>query len=259
MAIKNLTLKIQGQGHGWGQSSKSHCESNILSTHIPLVPCQSALSFQINSIFKIWPWKSSGQGHSSRSQSRYKTLSTHIPFVPCRSALPFLRYRYFKIWPKKFMVKVMGEVKVQSHNMGPKFSPLTTLSFHVNWASHSRVMTFSKFDLENPGSRSWVRSKFKVTMWVQHPIDSHPFHSMSIGLPIPEMQHFQNLTLKIQGQGQMTMILQNYRSRQFHRTSNGINPSSGFKEMGSAKSGPSAAWFEKFLAHGHALMGQKGK
>ena len=57
----------------------------------------------------------------------------------------------------------------------------------------------------------------------------------------------------------MTMTLHNYRSRQFHRTSNGINPSSGFRNMGSAKSGPSAAWFDKFLAHGQAHMGQMGK
>ena len=33
---------------------KSQCESNILSTHIPLVLCQSALPFLRYSIFKIW-------------------------------------------------------------------------------------------------------------------------------------------------------------------------------------------------------------
>ena len=54
----NLTLIIKGQGHGWGHSSKSQCGSNILSIHIPFVPCQSALPFQRYSIFKIWPWKS---------------------------------------------------------------------------------------------------------------------------------------------------------------------------------------------------------
>ena len=79
---------------------------------------------------------------------------------------------------------------------------------------------------------------------------------MSIGPSIPEIQHFQNFTLKIQGQGQMTMMLHNYRSRQFHRTQNGINPSSGFRDMGSAKSDPSAASFDKFLAQGQAHMGQ---
>ena len=82
---------------------------------------------------------------------------------------------------------------------------------------------FKKFDLENQGSSLWVRSQFKVTMWVQHSIDSHPFRSLSIGPPIPEIQHFQNMTLKIHGQGQMTMMLQNSKSRHFHRTSNGIN------------------------------------
>ena len=29
--------------------------------------------------------------------------------------------------------------------------------------------------------------------------------------------------------------------------------------MGSANSGPSAAWFDKFLAYGQAHMGQMGK
>ena len=50
---------------------------------------------------------------------------------------------------------------------------------------------FLKFDLEN---RKRPRSKLKV-------IDSHPFCSMSIDPSIPEIQLFQNLTLKIQGQG----------------------------------------------------------
>ena len=54
----------------------------------------------------------------------------------------------------------------------------------------------------------------------------------------------------------MTMMLHNHRSRQSHTTLNGINPSSGFRDMDSAKSGPSAAWFDKFLAHGQAHMGQ---
>ena len=43
--IQNLTLKIKGQGNGWGHSSNSQCGSNLLSTHIPFVPCQLALQF----------------------------------------------------------------------------------------------------------------------------------------------------------------------------------------------------------------------
>ena len=101
-----ISLKIQGQGHGCGQSWKSQHGSNILSTHIPLVPCQSAISF--------------------------------------------LRYHFFKIWPWKSKAKVMGEVNIESHNMGPTFYRLTSLSFHVRRPFHSWDTKFSKFYLGNP-------------------------------------------------------------------------------------------------------------
>ena len=215
--FKKLTLKIQGQGHGWGQSSKSQCESNILLTHIPIIPCQSGIPLLSYDFSKIWPSKSRvkvmgevtvqshnvgvtfypltslsfhvnrpshswdtafqnltlkikgqghGWGHSLKSQCGSNILSTHIPFIPCQSGIPLLGYDFFKIWPWKSRVKVMGEVTVQSHNVGLTSYRLTSLSFHVNLASHCWVTTFSKFDLENQGSRSWVRSQFKVTMWV---------------------------------------------------------------------------------------------
>ena len=155
--FQNFTLKIQGQGHEWGGHWKSQSGCNI--------------------------------------------LSTHIPFVPCQSALPFLRYSIFKIWPWKSKVKAMVEVKVPSHKVGVTSYRLTSLSFHVNRPSHSWDTAFSKFDLENPRPRSWVRWTLKVTTWVQYSINSHPFNSMSIGHPIPEIWLFPNLTLKIQGQG----------------------------------------------------------
>ena len=95
----------------------------------------------------------------------------------------------------------MGEGNVKSHKVGATSYRLTCHSFHVNQPFHSWDTAFSKFDLENPRSRSWVRWTVKVTTWVQHSIDSHAFHSKSIGHPIPEIPLFQNLTLKIQGQG----------------------------------------------------------
>ena len=211
----NLTLKIQGQGHGRGEHWKSQHGSNILSTQIPFVPCQSALPFLRYSIFKIWPWKSKvkvmgevdiqshkggvtsyrltslsfhvnrpshswdttfsnlalkiqGQGHGWgecwQSQSGCNILSIHIAFVPCQSALPFLRYSIFKIWPRKSkVVKVMGEGNVESHKVGVTSYRFTSLLFHVNRPFHSWDTAFSKFDLENPRSRSWVRWTLKVT------------------------------------------------------------------------------------------------
>ena len=119
--FQNLTLKIQSQGHGRGQSWKSQHGSNI--------------------------------------------QATHISFVPCQLGIPFLSYYFFKIWPWKSRVKVMGEVTVESHNVALTSYRPTSVLFHVNRSSHSWNTVFSKFDLEN------------------------------------------------QGQGQMTMMLHNYRSR----------------------------------------------
>ena len=167
--LKNLTLKIQGQGQKWGQSWKSQCGSDIQSTHIHFVPCESGMSFLSCDFFKICPWKSRAKVMrqvTSKSQGESKILSTHIPFVPCQSGIPFLSYDSFKIWPWKSSVKVMGEVTLQSHNVGLTSYRLTSFLFHVNRASHSSAMTFSKFDLENLRSRSWVRSHFKVKMGV---------------------------------------------------------------------------------------------
>ena len=56
--FKNLTFRIQGQGHRWGESWKSQHGSNILSTHIPFITCQSVIPFLRYDFFKIWPWKS---------------------------------------------------------------------------------------------------------------------------------------------------------------------------------------------------------
>ena len=73
---------------------------------------------------------------------------------------------------------------------------------------------------------------------------------------IPEIQHFQNLTLKMQGQGQMTMMLHNYRSRQFHRTRNGINPSSGFRDMGSTRPTQVLPHLTSFWPRGKPIWGK---
>ena len=95
----------------------------------------------------------------------------------------------------------MGEGKVWSHNLNLTFYRLTSLSSHVNRPSHSWDTTLSKFDLENPRSRSWVRGKLKVTTWVQHSIDSHSllFH---VNLPSHSWDTaFSKFDLENQGQG----------------------------------------------------------
>ena len=96
----------------------------------------------------------------------------------------------------------MGEVKIWSHNVSVTFYWLTSLSFHVNWPSHSWDATFSKSDLENP-SKVKVMEKVNIESHNMGPTfyHSHPFLSMSISHPIHKLRLFQNLTLKNHGQG----------------------------------------------------------
>ena len=198
-----LTLKIQRQDHGCGQSHNMSLTSYWLTS----------LWFHVNrhthscSIFKIWPWKSK--------------------------------------------VKVIA----QGHKVGITPYRLVSLSFHVG-PPVPGIQLFQNFTLKIQGQGHGWGQGWKSQHGSNIQTTQMPFCSMSIGHPITELQLFQNLT---KGQGQMTTMLYNYRSRWFHRTLNGINPSSGFRDMGSAKSGPSAAWFDKFLAHGQAHVGQMGK
>ena len=75
---------------------------------------------------------------------------------------------------------------------------LTSFSFHVNRPSHSWDKAISDSDLEisTPRSRSWVWSKGKVIQSAQYHINSPRFHFTSIRPTIPEIELFQNLTLK---------------------------------------------------------------
>ena len=160
--FQSLTLKIQGQGH----SSRSQSRYNTIDSYpfrsMSIGPPIPGIQLFQNLTLKI-------QGQGLRSNLKVTTWVQHSfdshPFVSCQLGIPFLSYDFFKIWPLKWRVKVMGEVTAQSHNVGLTSYRLTSLAFHVNLASHSWVTTFSKFDLENQGPRSLVKSQFKVTVW----------------------------------------------------------------------------------------------
>ena len=86
------------------------------------------------------------------------------------------------------------KIQGQCHNWRPH-SRYNTLLNHIifvwcQWALTVLSIAIEKFDLENPRSRSWLRWTLRVTPWVQHSIDSHPFRSKSISHPIPEIQLF---------------------------------------------------------------------
>ena len=111
----------------------------------------------------------------------------------------------------KSQVKVIAQRHSGSNMMATSYW-LAYLLFHVNQPSHSWNTAFPNLTLKIQGQ-------------------GH-------GLPIPLIWLFQNLTLKIKGQGHKPiMMLHNYRFQQFHRTLSSVNPSSGLRDMGSAKSG----------------------
>ena len=177
--FKDLTLKIKGQGHGWGQVQRHNvgltsCRLTSLSFHA------NRPSHSLDTAVSKFDLKIQGQGHSSRSQSRHNTLSTHIPFVPCWSALPFLSYDFFKFWPWKSKVTVMGEVTVQSHNVGLTSCRLRTLSLYVNRPSHS---------LDTAGFKIWP-SKSKVKVIAEgHKVGIIPYRLISPSFRVDRSSH----------------------------------------------------------------------
>ena len=186
--VYDLRFKPWGPTIFWVSNTASYGFIPCMSIH-PLIP--------MIELFQNLTFKIQGQSHSSRSHNRNNILSTHIPLVPCLLALPFPTYSIFKIWTWKSKVKVIA----QGHKVGITPFRLISLLFHFDRPCHSWDTAISKFDVENSRCRSWLRTKLKVITWVLHSVYSHPFHSMSIGHPVPELWLFQNLTLKIKGQG----------------------------------------------------------
>ena len=162
----------------------------------------------------------------------------------------------------------MGEGNVESHKVGVTSYRFTSPSFHVNRPFHSWDTAFSKFDLENPRSRS---NDHDVAQLQVKTIPQNSKWYKSI-------QWFQRygfrkvwpkccLIWQVFGPGaspygQITMKLHNYRSREVHETLNGVNPSSSLRDMRSAKSGPNlwqiwlvfGPWASPYEANGHMTI-----
>ena len=132
--FQNLTMKIHGQGHVWGQRSRSRLtfkiqRSRLWSSSNPLVT------------FEAW---------SSIDMFAFRFVAIG-PFF-------WLRYSKFYIWPWKFKVKVMAKVKPDGHIWALKFNRYVCFSFRGNRTIFGWDIANSIFDLENSRSRSWPRS-----------------------------------------------------------------------------------------------------
>ena len=180
--FQNLTMKIHGQGHVCGQSSRSHLTFKIQrSSSNPLVTFEAWISVDMFAfrfvairplLAEIWeiPYltlKIQGQGHG-QGQTRWTHLSPRVQsicflFVSWQSGHFWLRYGKFHIWPWKFKVKVMAKVKSGGHIWALEFNWYVCFSFRGNRTIFGWDIANSIFDLENARSRSWPRSNPMVT------------------------------------------------------------------------------------------------
>ena len=97
--LRNLTLEFKGQGHRWGQSSKSQCRYNTLSTHIPFVPCRILKMLYLMNGRADW--------HGTEGMWVDRMIDPHCDFVLWPHPWP---------WPLIFKVKFW-----KSHNSGMGF------------------------------------------------------------------------------------------------------------------------------------------
>ena len=200
--FQNLTLKIKGQGHGWGHSSKSQCGSNILSIHIPFVPCQSALPFLRYSIFNIWPLK-------SRVKVKWPWCCTTTGLDnSIELRMVQIHPGVSKIWVPQSLAQVLSDLT----SFWPMGKPIWG-----KWVKKTMTM-------HNCRSRQVHETLNGVN-------PSSGFRDMRSAKSGPNLcqiwQVFGPWASPNEANGQMTMTVHNYRPRQFHRTVNGENPSSG--------------------------------
>ena len=197
-----------------------------------------------------------------KSQYGSNVVSTHILFVPCQSAIPFLRWDFFKIWPWKSKVKV--EVKVEGHKVDVTSYRFTTLLYMSIDPSIAEIIFFLNLTLK-------IQGQGQMTMML-HNYRSRQFHrtsnskNQSSGLTdkattnlaqvLPHWTRFGPWASPYGANGQITMTMHKYRSRQVHKTLHRLNPSSSFRDLCSASLDPICAKSDKFLVHGQAHMGQ---
>ena len=179
--FQNLTMKIHGQGHVWGQRSRSRLtfkiqRSRLWSSSNPLVTFEAWSSIDMFAFrfVAIGPFlaeikqilyltlKIQGQGHG-QGQTRWSHLSPKVQsicllFVSWQLDHFWLRYSKFYIWPWKFKVKVMAKVKPDVHIWVLEFNRYVCFSFRGNRTIFGWDIANSIFDLEKSGTRSRRKS-----------------------------------------------------------------------------------------------------
>ena len=129
--------------------------------------------------------------HGQTSQYHDHEWMTHILYCSMSIGHPKPEKKLFQTLTLKFQLQGQGHgcgQRTRSYNW-----PSIILT-HLVFISHQSDQQFLRFQelfrnltLKHPRSRSWVRSKVKVTYCTQCPTDALPFRLTSIGPTIPEI------------------------------------------------------------------------
>ena len=174
------------------------------------------------------------------------TIDSH-PFNIMSIGHPIPEIWLFQNLTLKIQGRGHGWGALESHKVGVTSYQLTSLSFHVNWPFHS-WQHFQNLTLKIQGqgqmtmmSHNYRSRQFHRT-WYQWYKSLQWFQSYGFRKVWPKCcliwQVFGPGAGPYGANGQITMTMHNYRCRQVHETLNGVNPSSNFRDMHSAKSGP---------------------
>ena len=169
-------------------------------------------------------------------------VQSHIPSVPYCPGVAFLSYDFFKIWPWKSRVNGWGHSS-KSHCGSNILStripfvpcqsalPFLRYSIFKIWPWKYRAMVIQPLCCTNTGPDN------SIELWPTQRFQRYGSRKVWPKC-CPIWQVFGPWTSPYVANGQITMALHNFRSRQVHETLNGVNPSNGFRDMRSAKSGP---------------------
>ena len=135
-----MVTQYKGHGHEW-------------STHIPFVPCQSALPFLKQGYFKLWLFFGTSRlslwiwwkGKTIQSaQDLFDLL--FFSFHSNQKKIPEIQL-FWHLTLKNLRARSWVRSKVKSH-ISPSIQPMHPLLFHINRTNHSWDMSNRVFDLE---------------------------------------------------------------------------------------------------------------
>ena len=101
--FQTLTLKLQSQGHSYGQRARSYDRPSTLLIPFLFISHQSDQQSPRCNYFDMWPWKIHGRDRECDQRSKSPNIPNiqpmHFLFVSHQADRLFLRYDQKNVWP----------------------------------------------------------------------------------------------------------------------------------------------------------------